>query len=121
MHVQRSACVLLASLARDGKLVVFPLHGNRNGILPDEADSTVPVEQLLIVSVDGLLDGSVEIESGVAHEGHVVAQHVLPVGFRSVAAIGYQNDVFEVDLEHRQIGQRIAHRADIRHVSWLRI
>lgn len=71
------------------KFVVFPLDLDGNDILIQERNSAVPVQKLMVVLVDDLFDGRVQVKPCVTYKAHVVAQHVVAVAVGTVPPVGH--------------------------------
>ena len=65
-------------------LVITPGYGNCNGVLLEEADAVVPVEQLRVILINDFSDGRIEIATSIADEAHVAPQHVVAIGAGAV-------------------------------------
>lgn len=108
---------LLLTLTLDGKFVVFPLDLDGYDILIQERNCAVPVQKLMVVLVDDLFDGRVQVKPCVTYKAHVVAQHVVPVAVGAVPPVGHQNGVAVVNIHHHQLRERVTHRVDIEHIA----
>ena len=70
-----------------------------------------------VVLIDDFGDGRVEISASIADEAHLGSQHVIPIGTRTVSFVHHYDDLTEIYISNRQLGDSIADCRDVWNIA----